>query len=73
MQILRHLGFLTLGWRLPEQQHDVSEFIDFLHPKLMPRSLQGSWQGRRVLDGSMQITEETPLTTMHWFRSPPQT
>ena len=72
VQILRHLGFLTLGWRLPEQQHDVSEFIDFLHPKLMPRSLQGSWQGRRVLDGSMQITEETPLTQCIGLGAPPK-
>ena len=38
VRVFHHLGFLALGWREPERQHDVSEFIDFPHPKLLPRS-----------------------------------
>ena len=59
----QHLGFLLLGWQEPERQHDVSEFIDFMHFKLMPRSVQGTWHGRRCVDdGSIQRTVDTPTS-----------
>ncbi|CAE7315624.1 unnamed protein product, partial [Symbiodinium necroappetens] len=31
---LRLMGFKLLGWSAPEQQHDVTELIDFLHGRL---------------------------------------
>ena len=59
VKVFHHLGFLTLGWQEPERQHDVTEFIDFLHPKLFPRSFLGTWQGRSLDDdAALQRTEE---------------
>ena len=52
-----------LGWRDAELQHDVAELIDYLHPRLMSRSLGGSWQGRRQsVNGGLERTAITPLT-----------
>ncbi|CAE7683045.1 Pol, partial [Symbiodinium necroappetens] len=61
VKVFHHLGFLALGWQEPERQHDVTEFIDFLHPKLFPRSFLGAWQGRSLDDDAvMQRTEDNP-------------
>ena len=52
-----------LGWSDPESQHDVAEAIDFLHQRLIPRSHQGSWQGRRQsIDGGLERTPPTVST-----------
>ena len=72
-RVFSHLGFLALGWREPERQHDVSEFIDFLHPKLLPRSFLGTWQGRRLIDNAdMQRTVHNPTSLCIGLGAPPR-
>ena len=70
------LGFTTLGRHAPERQHDTCEFIDFVHWKLLPRSLHGVWQGRRLVtdqpDQTMACTEPTPLSKCIGLIAPPK-
>ena len=41
----------------------LAELMDHLHPKLVPRFLRGSWQGRRQgVNGSLERTPMTSLT-----------
>ncbi|CAE7249312.1 unnamed protein product [Symbiodinium sp. CCMP2592] len=74
--VFRLLGFLTLGWRDPEQQHDTVEFIDFLHWQLLPRSLSaGVWQGRWQADDDddhISITLGTSLSKCIGLICPPK-
>ena len=67
------LGFTTLGWQAPERQHDTCEFIDFVHSRLLPRSLQGVWQGRRqVPEQPIACTEPSPLSKCIGLLAPPK-
>ena len=63
VRALQLLGFFMLGWPDAEMQHDVAELIDYLHPKLAPRSLHGSLQGRRQgMTGGLERTVLNPIT-----------
>ncbi|CAE7404157.1 unnamed protein product [Symbiodinium sp. CCMP2592] len=45
-EAMRLIGFKLLGWSEPRRQHDVAEFIDHLHPKLVRPLSPGHWETR---------------------------
>ena len=62
MQIVlwQHIAWRTLhsGWREPQRQHDVFEYLGYLRPKLGPGATQGSWQSRQIFDTRAVLLDE---------------
>ncbi|CAE7771573.1 rluD [Symbiodinium sp. CCMP2592] len=62
IHIRRHLGFQLLGWRRPEQQHDATELINHLHPKLAASVVKGVVELRYATDTGIGKTVDAPIT-----------
>ena len=48
LDAFRAAGFSLLGWRRPQDQHDIAELIDFLAPRWCPFLSPHSWGGAQI-------------------------
>ena len=55
------LGFRLLGWSHPERQHDVSEFLAFLLPKMSAGIIQGRVEMRQSLTEGLRVQPDCSL------------
>ena len=55
------LGFRLLGWSRPERQHDVSEFLAFILPKLTAGLITGRVEARQSLPEGSSVRTDSSL------------
>ena len=55
-------AYHLLGWRRPEQQHDVAELIQYLLPKLAASSVAGGVELRQLQPADLYRQLDSPLT-----------
>ena len=55
------LGFRLLGWSHPERQHDVSEFLAFLLPKMSAGIIQVGLEMRQSLTEGLRVQPDCSL------------
>ena len=71
---LHVLGFQLLGWTRPQQQHDVAELIDFLHPRLAAEVIRGRIKSRSEASEGISIQPEEDCTKcLRLIRQPKHT